>query len=130
MSEYVKKSSGSRDGGREYKSRDRDRDSDDRYNDRYGDDMDDMDDTGKKGRKMSNGTRKKPCRFMAGEEEISNLTYKNPRFLSNYMTEHGRIVPRRVTGNCAVIQRKLAQEIKRARTLALLGYVGLGPNAG
>jgi small subunit ribosomal protein S18 len=50
------------------------------------------------------------------------------KFLSTFMTEHGKIVPRRVTGNAAHIQRHLAQEIKRARALALLGFVAIGPN--
>ena len=83
---------------------------------------------GRRGRKSSYSNKKKECRFTAGEEDAANLTYKNPRFLAGFMTEHGKIVPRRVTGNCAFIQRKLAQEIKRARALALLGYVAIGPN--
>ena len=73
--------------------------------------------------------KKKSCRFTSGEEDMANLTYKNPRFLSTFMTEHGKIVPRRVTGNCASVQRKLTTEIKRARHLALLGFVAIGPNA-
>lgn len=97
--------------------------------DRYEDDYDDGMDDGKKGRRFSGGGRKKPCRFMAGEEEISQLTYKNPKFLSTFMTEHGKIVPRRVTGNCAQIQNRLTAEIKRARHLALLGFTTIGPNA-
>ena len=116
-------------------SKDKDKDSkyssrgdrDDR-NDRY-DDMDDMmDDGGKRGRKFS-GNRKKACRFTTGEEDPANITYKNPKFLSTFMTEHGKIVPRRITGNCAHIQRKLTTEIKRARKLALLGFVSIGPNS-
>jgi small subunit ribosomal protein S18 len=97
--------------------------------DKYDDMEDDMDDGGRKGRRFSGGNRKKPCRVMAGEEELSNLNYKNPRFLSTFMTEHGKIVPRRVTGNCAQIQNKLTAEIKRARHLALLGFTTIGPNA-
>jgi small subunit ribosomal protein S18 len=129
MSEYVKKT-GSKDrsgGGDRNKDRDGDR-YNDRYDDRYNEEMEDALDDGRKGRKFANGMKKKLCRFMAGEEDTANLTYKNPKFLAAYMTEHGRIVPRRVTGNCAMIQRRLAQEIKRARTLGLLGYTGLGPN--
>lgn len=96
------------------------------------DDMDDMMDEGgggKRGRKFSGGNRKKPCRFTTGEEDPAQITYKNPRFLSTFMTEHGKIVPRRITGNCAHIQRALATEIKRARHLALLGFVSIGPNS-
>jgi small subunit ribosomal protein S18 len=107
-----------------YSSRNRDNDRDDKY-----DDMDDLDGGDRKGRKFSGGNRKKACRFTAGEEDIANLTYKNPKFLSTFMTEHGKIVPRRVTGNCAFVQRKLAEEIKRARHLSLLGYTSIGPNS-
>lgn len=106
---------------REYKKHDK--------SDKYEDDMDDMDGGERKGRRFSGGRSKKPCRFMAGEEEISNISYKNPRFLSTFMTEHGKIVPRRVTGNCAQIQNMLQAEIKRARHLALLGFTTIGPNA-
>ncbi len=101
----------------------------DDYSSKY-DDMDDGMDEGKgRGRKFSGGKGKKSCRFMAGEEDTANLTYKNPKFLSTFMTEHGKIVSRRVTGNCAMVQRKLALEIKRARNLALLGFVSVGPNS-
>ena len=100
----------------------------DRYDDRDSkyDDMDDMDGGGR-GRKYG-GNRKKACRFTTGEEDVVNVSYKNPKFLSSFMTEHGKIVPRRVTGNCAMVQRKLTAEIKRARQLALLGFTSIGPN--
>jgi len=102
---------------------------DDSYDSKYND-MDDAMDEGKgRGRKFSGGNKKKSCRFMSGEEDTANLTYKNPKFLSTFMTEHGKIVSRRITGNCAMVQRKLALEIKRARNLALLGFVGIGPNS-
>jgi small subunit ribosomal protein S18 len=101
--------------GRGGRGRDRDEDRDD-------------DGDGKRPRKFG-GNKKKKCRFTTGEEEAINITYKNPRFLAGFMTEHGKIVPRRVTGNCAEIQRRLASEIKRARQLALLGYTNPGPNA-
>jgi small subunit ribosomal protein S18 len=116
--EYTKKSSDDKDS--KYSSRDRD--------DKY-DDMGMDDDGGGRGGRKFGGNRKKACRFTTGEEDIANLTYKNPKFLSTFMTEHGKIVPRRVTGNCAYIQRILAQEIKRARHLSLLGYTSIGPNS-
>lgn len=101
-----------------------------RYNEEENyDSMDDAMDEGKgRGRKFSSGSRKKACRFMSGEEDIANITYKNPKFLSTFMTEHGKIVSRRITGNCAMVQRKLALEIKRARNLGLLGFTSIGPN--
>jgi small subunit ribosomal protein S18 len=102
-----------------------------REENRFDADMDDaMDEgSGKRGRKFSGGGRKKACRFTTGEEDPAQISYKNPKFLSSFMTEHGKIVPRRVTGNCAHIQRKLTAEIKRARNLALLGFTSIGPNS-
>lgn len=49
--------------------------------------------------------------------------YKDPETLKRYITETGKIKPRRQTGNCARCQRELAREIKRARHLALLPFV-------
>ncbi len=103
------------------------KDKESKYNDKYDDMGDDMDDGGRRGRKFS-GNRKKECRFTTGEEDPAQISYKNPKFLSTFMTEHGKIVPRRVTGNAAHIQRKLTVEIKRARALALLGFTSIGPN--
>lgn len=103
-----------------------------KYNSKYNEEMEDGLDEGmggRKNRKFSSGNKKKSCRFTSGEEDQANLTYKNPKFLSTFMTEHGKIVPRRVTGNCAFIQRKLTSEIKRARHLALLGFTSIGPNS-
>lgn len=109
------------------------KDRDSKYSDRDSkyDDMEDaMDERGGgRGRKFSGGNRKKACRFTTGEEDPAQISYKNPKFLSTFMTEHGKIVPRRVTGNCAPIQRKLTTEIKRARQLALLGFTSIGPNS-
>ena len=107
------------------------KDRDDDYGDKYNQDMEDaMDDGGgRRNRKFANGNKKKACRFTAGEDDAANISYKNPKFLSTFMTEHGKIVPRRVTGNCAQIQRKLTMEIKRARQLALLGFTSIGPNS-
>lgn len=53
----------------------------------------------------------------------SELDYKQPEKLRAYMTEHGRIKPRRQSGLSAKSQRRLAREIKRARHLALLPFV-------
>jgi small subunit ribosomal protein S18 len=64
--------------------------------------------------------RKKVCRFCT-----QNLTvdYKNPDSLRRFITDRGKILPRRITGTCAKHQRMLAQTVKRARVLALLPYV-------
>ena len=53
---------------------------------------------------------------------MPKITYKKPDDLERYITERGKIRPRRQTGNCAKHQRVLAREIKRARYMALLPY--------
>ena len=74
---------------KEYKKR-----NDDDFGGKY-DDMDDGMDEGKgRGRKFGGG-RKKACRFMSGEEDINNINYKNPKFLSTFMTFSHRAIIRR-----------------------------------
>ena len=63
-------------------------------------------------------TRKKFCRFCANED--IKIDYKDSDALRHFITERGKIVPRRISGTCAPHQRKLAEAIKRARNLALL----------
>ena len=65
--------------------------------------------------------RKKTCRFCA--EGIEEIDYKDVERLKNYLSERGKILPRRMTGTCAKHQRQLARAIKRARILALLPFV-------
>ena len=62
----------------------------------------------------------KPCRFCMDKIEIN---YKNDVLLRRFMTDRGKITPRRITGTCARHQRQLAAAIKRARSIALLPYV-------
>lgn len=52
------------------------------------------------------------------------IDYKDPKTLRYFITERGKIIPRRISGTCAKHQRALTQAIKRARTIALLPYVG------
>lgn len=61
--------------------------------------------------------RRKVCRFCADKQVID---YKDPRTLRFFITERGKIVPRRISGNCSAHQRELTIAIKRARNLALL----------
>lgn len=68
--------------------------------------------------------RRKVCRFCSDSDFI--LDYKDIRMMQSFVTEHGKIVPRRISGNCALHQRKLTSAIKRARNLALVGYVSMG----
>ncbi|MCD6310502.1 MAG: 30S ribosomal protein S18 [Candidatus Eremiobacteraeota bacterium] len=64
--------------------------------------------------------RRRVCYFCANKDAV--IDYKDIETLKEYITERGKIKPRRVSGNCAKHQRKLTNAIKRARTLALLPY--------
>ena len=64
--------------------------------------------------------RKKVCAFCVSREEF--IDYKDVAKLRRYISERGKILPRRVTGTCATHQRALTVAIKRARHLALLPY--------
>lgn len=66
--------------------------------------------------------RRKVCRFCADQSLV--IDYKNPKALKFFITERGKIIPRRISGACAKHQRALTHAIKRARTIALLPYVG------
>ncbi len=66
--------------------------------------------------------RRKVCRFCADANLV--IEYKDPKLLKNFITERGKIIPRRISGTCAKHQRKVTVAIKRARTIALLPYVG------
>lgn len=65
--------------------------------------------------------RKKVCAFCADKVEV--IDYKDVAKLKKFLSERGKIIPRRVTGTCAHHQRKLTIAIKRARIIALLPYV-------
>ena len=64
----------------------------------------------------------KYCRFK--KNGIRYIDYKDPDFLMKFINEQGKILPSRLTGNSWKYQKKVAQAIKRARTLALLPYLG------
>jgi small subunit ribosomal protein S18 len=66
--------------------------------------------------------RRKVCRFCA--DTSLEINYKDPKSLKYFITERGKIIPRRLSGCCAKHQRTLTHAIKRARTIALLPYVG------
>ncbi len=68
--------------------------------------------------------RRKVCRFCA--DKTLKVDYKDVRTLGSFITEGGKIVPSRTSGNCAKHQRQLAVAIKRARVLALLPFSTLG----
>ncbi|MDR0424951.1 MAG: 30S ribosomal protein S18 [Clostridiales Family XIII bacterium] len=64
--------------------------------------------------------RKKVCQFCADKTE--NIDYKDVEKLKKYITDRGKILPKRVTGTCAIHQRDVTKAIKRARIVALLPY--------
>ncbi len=65
--------------------------------------------------------KRRICAFCV--EKVDHIDYKQHEMLRRYVTEHGRIRPRRQTGTCARHQRSLAAAVKRARHLALLPFV-------
>jgi small subunit ribosomal protein S18 len=56
-------------------------------------------------------------------EKVDLIDFKDVRMLQAFIPERGKIMPRRISGNCAIHQRMLAEAIKRARNIALLPYV-------
>ena len=65
--------------------------------------------------------RKKVCAFCA-DKTTTEISYKDIKKLSRYVSERGKILPRRITGTCAKHQRLLTTAIKRARHVALMPY--------
>ncbi len=73
-------------------------------------------------KKFRKPAKKKVCAFcVAGEKTID---YKDVAKIKKYITENGKILPRRQTGVCSYHQRELSNAIKRARNMALLPYIG------
>lgn len=64
--------------------------------------------------------KRKVCRFC--EQKAVYIDYKDDRMLRKYLTPRGKIIPQRISGNCAKHQRALTRAIKRGRILALLPY--------
>jgi len=69
--------------------------------------------------------RRRVCRFCTDSEMV--IDYKDPKVLRNFVTERGKIIPRRIFGTCASHQRQVCEAIKRARQIALLPYSGNTP---
>src|SRR6266404_5841149 len=96
-----------------YESRDRDRD------DRKGGKDKDKAKARKRG-----FARRKVCRFCA--DKNVGIDYKDPQTLKYFITDRGKIIPRRISGNCATHQRKVGTAIKRARMIALMPFTVTG----
>lgn len=71
-------------------------------------------------RKRKRFQRKKVCRFCVDKVEL--IDYKNAKVLRTLITERGKIIPRRISGNCARHQRQLTVAVKRARHIALMPF--------
>ena len=68
-----------------------------------------------------NHRRKKVCIFC--QDKVAEIDYKDVAKIRKFTSERGKILPRRVCGNCALHQRQLTVAVKRARQMALLPYV-------
>lgn len=75
----------------------------------------------KKTRRTGFGVSKE-CRFCSSREILASLDYKNAPLLRSFLTERGKILPSRISGNCSLHQRWLANEIKRSRIMALIPF--------
>lgn len=70
--------------------------------------------------KKKRGKRRKICKLCV--DKVQHVDYKDVNRLSKYITERGKILPRRISGNCAHHQRQVTTAIKNARVIALLPY--------
>lgn len=68
--------------------------------------------------------RRKMCRFCTDTTQL--IDYKNPQTLKYFITDRGKMVPRRISGNCAKHQRALALAVRRARMIALVPFTVTG----
>ena len=73
---------------------------------------------GPKGRRIF---KKKPCRLC--RDKVTSINYKNVDLLNRFISDRGRIISSRITGNCAKHQRMVANSVKQARLAALLPFV-------
>ncbi|MSP62295.1 MAG: 30S ribosomal protein S18 [Myxococcales bacterium] len=85
---------------------------------------------GKDGKDAKGGARKrgfsrrKVCRFCA--DKNVPIDYKDPQTMKYFITDRGKVIPRRISGNCAKHQRKVAVAIKRSRMIALMPFTVTG----
>ena len=77
--------------------------------------------TGRKKRDFGLASRKKFCRFCV--DKVKAIDYKDMKRLETFVTERGKILSSRVSGNCAKHQRWIAEAIKKARFISLLPYI-------
>jgi len=70
------------------------------------------------------GSKKRVCKYCADKTVV--IDYKDPQALKYFISERGKVVPRRISGNCARHQRKVTLAVKRARNIALLPFTVTG----
>ncbi|NCN10189.1 MAG: 30S ribosomal protein S18 [Leptospira sp.] len=66
--------------------------------------------------------KKKVCKFCVDKDMEAGLDYKRTEILERFITNRGKIIPRRITGTCAKHQRVLAREIRKSRSIGLLPF--------
>ena len=76
---------------------------------------------GKDGQRRPMFRRRKVCKFCS--DKIDDINYKDVKLLASFVPERAKVLPRRISGTCALHQRKLRLAITRARVLALLPYL-------
>lgn len=93
---------------------------------RIEEDIDDKGDDrrGGKGGGRGGPSRRKVCRFCS--ETTTLIDYKNPQLLRSFVTDRGKMVPRRISGTCAKHQRAISLAVRRARMLALMPFTVSG----
>ena len=84
----------------------------------------DRGDRGDRGDKKRSLGRRKMCKFCA--DEAIKIDYKDASLLKYFITDRGKLVPRRLTGNCAKHQREIATAVNRARMIALMPFAVTG----
>jgi small subunit ribosomal protein S18 len=84
----------------------------------------DRDAEGGDGGKRKTMGRRKPCKFCADEK--LRIDYKDASLLKYFITDRGKLVPRRLSGNCAKHQREIAVSVNRARMIALMPFAVTG----
>ena len=70
---------------------------------------------------LNDRKKRKTCSFCA--DHVESIDYKDAAKLKRYLTEAGKIIPRRITGTCAKHQRMIASAVKKAREAGVIGYV-------
>jgi small subunit ribosomal protein S18 len=75
--------------------------------------------------RRSSYAQKKHCRFCVNDNQERTVDYKNAHLLRSFLTERAKILPSRISGNCAKHQRMLSTEIKKSRVMGLLPYTSL-----